>query len=77
VLDILAGQDLTPAEAVLLVEVFGNYLLAESQVADGHTFRVTEGGRRWQLSHTRCERYSEGDAYFNPWGYWRLVRLAD
>lgn len=74
--DIEFERDSAATDDVLgWLEVFALYLLAEKpSIADGHTFRPAEGLPRRRLRATPCTRYDEDDFFYNPHGYWRLLR---
>jgi Domain of unknown function (DUF4261) len=60
------------------LEVFVLYLLVERpSIKAGHTFRPAEAFPRRRLQATLCTRYEDDDFFFNPHGYWRLLRPDD
>lgn len=57
------------------LEAFALYLLVEKpSIADGETFRPAGGLPRRRVRTTPCTRYEDDDFFFNPHGYWRLLR---
>lgn len=71
--DPAAGDDV-----LAWLEVFALYLLTERpSIRDGETFRPAEDLPRRRLQARPCTRYEEDDFFFNPHGYWRLLRPDD
>jgi hypothetical protein len=62
-------------EGAHLLSSFLLYLLQESvahPIAEGHTFRPSEGSTRYRLQHEPCRLYEPDRFFFNPYGMWRL-----
>ncbi len=47
-------------------------LIDEPILKDGHTFKLGEGERRFEITRTDCDRYESDSFFWNPFGYWRL-----
>jgi hypothetical protein len=57
------------------LEMFALYLLVERpSIRDGDTFRPAEDLPRRRLRAVPCTRYEDDDFFYNPHGYWRLLR---
>jgi len=60
-------------EAFDVATEFCCYLMDEApKIADGHTFGVAEGAKRYRLSFENYTYYSPDHAFHNPKGLWRL-----
>ena len=68
---ITSGGDKTQAADML--RFFTRYLLERApQLADGHTFSVSEGKPMYRVEKVAAIDYGEGSLFNNPYGAWRL-----
>jgi hypothetical protein len=57
-----------------VVRSFTEYLVGESpEILAGQTFSPSTNEPSYLIRQERCTRYSVGDLFHNPFGYWRLV----
>jgi hypothetical protein len=74
--DAIVTADLTPNEALQLLQGFLLYVLHERpQIQDGHTFSTAANAPDYGLSHEPCETFPPDDLFHNPFGMWRLAKM--
>jgi hypothetical protein len=72
---ITGGGDKTQAADML--RFFTRYLLEHApELADGHTFSVSEGKPVYRVEKVAAIDYGEGSLFNNPYGAWRLSPVA-
>lgn len=59
-----------------VMDAFAVYTLAESEVAEGHTFSVDKGQPRFRVTFENSSRYAPDEGFHNPFGYARLTDLG-
>jgi hypothetical protein len=72
---ITSARDKTQAADML--RFFTRYLLEYApELADGHTFSVSEGKPVYRVEKVAAIDYGEGSLFNNPYGAWRLSPVA-
>ena len=72
----ILGSDLQTAFDVAME--FCCYLMDEApKLAEGHTFGVREGAKRYRLSFENYAYYPPGDMFHNPSGLWKLEPINE
>lgn len=66
-------EDMLDDEMVDVLSGFIHFLLIDKPILkDGHTFKLGEGARRFEITGMDCDRYESDSFFWNPLGYWRL-----
>jgi hypothetical protein len=76
--DVIVGPDEASAdEAGELIHRFQLYELLENpDLQSGHTFSLDAEAPRFRVTAEECTTYPPGDSFHNPYGMWRLTRIA-
>lgn len=67
-------------ESLELIDGFALYVLIDrpgGSLRPGNTFALSQEAPTVRIAKSPCDRYAVDDFFFNPQGYWRLVRPAD
>lgn len=74
---VIAGADATAAEVGELIHGFQMYELMESPtIKSGQTFGLNSTAPMYRITAEACQTYPPGDPFHNPYGLWRLTRIA-
>lgn len=70
------GEDGVEGGQLQVLDVFlVSMLIDDLQLADDHTFALSDKNPKYLLKHKYYDKYPEDDLFFNPQGIWQLRKM--